>query len=89
MDWEIILKGSGVVAFGLLFIVLGIIGWRHRREERINLIEAALLKLGDDDEPSPFSRWDRAMAYIQPVLMLIFGPLMVIGGIGILTLLGE
>ena len=89
MEGAVILKGLGLLIFGALFIWFGIDGWRHRREERINLIEAAILKAGRGDKPLPFNRWDRMMAYVQPVLMLIFGPLMILFGIAILSLLGE
>ncbi|MEO1047430.1 MAG: hypothetical protein AAFW59_03785 [Pseudomonadota bacterium] len=89
MEGEIILKGLGLLVVGVLFIALGVNGWRHRRQERISLIEAAILKAGDEHEPLPFNRWDRMMAYIQPVLMLIFGPLLILGGIAVLSLLGE
>ena len=89
MEGEVILKGLGLLIFGALFVWFGIDGWRHRREERINLIEAAILKAGKQDKSLPFNRWDRMMAYVQPVLMLIFGPLMILGGVAVLTLLGE
>ncbi|MEP1420967.1 MAG: hypothetical protein ABJK59_04265 [Erythrobacter sp.] len=89
MDGEIILKTSGLLVFGMLFTWMGVDGWRHRREERISLLEAAALKATGDEEPLPFNRWDRAMAYVQPVLLLIFGPLMILGGVAVLSLLGE
>ena len=89
MEGEVILKGLGLLIFGALFVWFGIDGWRHRREERINLIEAAILKAGKEDEPLPFNQWDRTMAYVEPVLMLIFGPLMILFGVAILSLLGE
>lgn len=88
MEGEITVKGLGLIGFGLLFIWLGITGWRHRRDERISIIEAAILK-ATDAEPLPLSRWDRAWAYAQPVLALTFGPLMLFGGIAVLSLLGE
>ncbi len=88
MEGEIILKGLGLVGIGLLLIWLGITGWRHRREDRISFIEAAILKTADA-EPLPLRRWDRAWAYVQPILLLIFGPLMLFGGIAVLSLLGE
>ena len=75
-----ILKGIGLLGCGLVFIWLGILGWMRRSEERISLIEAAILKMGDA-EPLPFNRWDRAIGYVQPVLMLLFGPAMTILGI--------
>lgn len=62
---------------------------RHRREERISLIEASILRAAGEEEPLPLSRWDRVMAYVQPVLMLIFGPLMILLGVAVLALLGE
>ena len=77
-------KGVLLLLCGALFVGLGITGWRHRREERINLIEAAILKAGNA-EPLPFSRWDRAMAYAHPVFMMIFGPLMILLGIIMLS----
>ncbi len=89
MDWEVILKGFGLLIFGALFVWFGFHGWRHRREERISLIEAVILKAGRGEAPLPSKLWDRAMAYIQPILFLIFGPLMIFGGIAVLSLLGE
>jgi hypothetical protein len=88
VEGEIILKGLGLIGLGLLFIWLGITGWRNRREKRISIIEAAILK-ATHAEPQPSDRWDRMWAYVQPVLMLFFGPLMLLGGIAILSLLGE
>ncbi len=88
MDGAVILKGLGLIGFGLLFIWLGIFGWRNRREDHISLIEAAILKAADA-EPHPFNRWDRLWAYVQPVLMLIFGPFLLLCGVAILSLLGE
>ena len=89
MEGAVIFKGLGLLIFGVLFVWFGIDGWRHRREERINLIEAAILKAGKEDKPLPFNRWDRMMAYVQPVLMLVFGPFLILGGIAVLSLLGE
>lgn len=86
MDWEVILKVFGLITFGTLFVWLGIDGWRHRREEHVNLIEAAILKAGGEDEPVPRNRWDRMMAYVQPILMLLFGPAMIFLGFVILFL---
>ena len=83
MEREIITTGGGLLCFGLLFIWLGFSGWKHRREERNSVIESALLKLGKHG-PLPYNRWDRAMAYVQPVLMLIFGPTMIFLGLLVL-----
>ncbi len=88
MEGEVILKGLGLLAFGSLFVWLGIVGWKNRREEQISIIEAAILNLADA-EPLPHNAWDRFMAYAQPILLLIFGPLMILAGIAVLSLLGE
>ncbi|WP_374408616.1 hypothetical protein [Pelagerythrobacter sp.] len=78
-----IIKGIGLIGFGLLFVWLGASGWKHRHQERISLIEAAILKLGRA-EPLPVNQWDRATAYLQPLLMLIFGPAMICLGLIVL-----
>ena len=88
MEGEIILKGLALIGLGLLFIWLGVTGWRNRHEGRISIIEAVILKTADA-EPQPFGRWDRMWACVQPVLMIIFGPLMLLGGIAVLSLSGE
>ena len=53
VEGAVILKGLGLIGFGLLFIWLGITSWRNRREDRISIIEAAILKVADA-EPLPF-----------------------------------
>jgi hypothetical protein len=80
VEGTVILKGIGVMGVGLLFVWLGLLGWKSRREERMNLVEAAILKVGNA-EPLPRDRWDRMFAYLQPILMLIFGPLMILLGL--------
>lgn len=83
MEGAIILKGVGLLAFGMLFIWLGISGWKRRREARVSLIEEIILKPADAD-PLPLNRWDRAMTYVQTILALIFGPAMVFLGLALL-----
>ena len=39
MEGEVVLKTAGLLTFGSMFIWLGLDGWKHRRQERINLIE--------------------------------------------------
>ena len=88
MDGTVITKAAGLVMFGSLFIYLGVHSWKDRRKERISLIEAAILK-ATDDEPLPYSAFDRALAYLKPVLLLIFGPSMILLGLTFLSTLGE
>ena len=75
------IKGLLLIAFGFLFIWMGVKGWRARHEDRISLIEAAVLRV-TGDEPLPLSRWDRAMAAAQPILMLLFAPFLI--GVGVM-----
>ena len=80
MEGAVILKGLSLLLGGALFIWLGVVGWRHRRGERISMIETSILRMGGEDDPLPYNRWDRVMAYVQPILMLIFGPAMIFLG---------
>ena len=89
MDWEVILKGLGLIFIGLLFVRFGLGGWRHRREDQVSLIEAAILRAGKQENPLPLNQWDRTMESVQPVLMLILGPLLILCGVAVLSLLGE
>ena len=86
MEGAVILKASGLILFGALFLWLGIRGWIHRREDRISAIEAVILR---DEEPMPFTKIDRALAYIQPILFCIMGPMMILGGVAILATTGD
>lgn len=88
LDGTVITKAAGLMMFGALFIYFGVHSWQDRRNERAKLIEAATLRTADE-EPLPLDAWDRAMAYIKPVLLLIFGPAMILLGLNILSTLGE
>ena len=73
---------------GLLFTFLAIVGWRHRREERISLAEAAILKV-TGQEPLPITRFDRWLQIFQLIMMSIFGPtLIALGVLGVMTEVG-
>ena len=80
--------GFGLLAFGTLFVWLGAHGWKHRHEDNISLIEALILKTAGE-KPLAFGKWDTMMATVQPILLLIFGPLMIVGGLMILVTTGE
>ncbi len=73
------------LASGLLFCWLAVLGWRHRREERISLIEAAILK-STGTEPLPLTRFDRGLQMFQMIMMTVFGPVMVVIGIAFVLL---
>jgi hypothetical protein len=73
---------------GVLFTRLAVLGWRHRKEEKISLLEAAIFK-ATGVEPLPLTRFDRWMQNFQLIMMSIFGPaLLFIGAAGFLIELG-
>ena len=88
------MEGAVIVAaiiflVGVLFTWLAVLGWRHRREEKISLLEAAILKT-TGAEPLPLTRFDRWLQNFQLVMMSIFGPaLLFIGVTGFLIELGA
>ncbi len=84
MEGEVITKVAGLLTFGTMFVWLGLDGWKHRRAERVSMIEAAILKAGGEEEPLPFNKWDRSMAYIKPVMMLILGPALIFSALALL-----
>jgi hypothetical protein len=72
----------------LIFIAMGGLlthtGWRHwrmRKMETVSVIEAALLKTAQQ-LPLPRTKLDKMLTYIQAILGLIFGPIiMILGGV--------
>ena len=68
-----------ILGMGAFFCCLSVLGWRHRNENSISLLEAGILKATGKD-PLPLTRSDRALQRFQLVMMTIFGPLMVLIG---------
>jgi hypothetical protein len=82
-------KFLALLAVGLLFSWLAVLGWRHRTKESIGLLEAAILTT-TDAEPLPLTKFDRWLQKFQLVMMTLFGPaLVVIGGYGVLSEIGA
>ena len=78
-----------VLSVGFLFSWLAVLGWRHRREESISLLEAAILQT-TGAEPLPLTKFDRWLQKFQLVMMTLFGPaLTVIGAYGLLSEIGA
>jgi hypothetical protein len=78
---------------GIVFLAVGsamtwiaILNWRHRKEEKISLLEAAILKT-TGAEPLPLTKFDRALQWFQIIMMSLFGPVITLLGIAIL--IGE
>lgn len=78
-----------LLVVGLLFSWAAIVGWRHRREDSISLLEAAVLKT-TGAEPLPLTKFDRWLQKFQLVMMTFFGPpLVFIGVYGLWSELGA
>ena len=75
-----------MLAVGSMFCWLAVSGWKHRKEERISLIEAVILKT-TGAEPLPLGRFDRWFQLFQLVMISALGP--IIGTLGAMLLLHE
>jgi hypothetical protein len=75
-----------VLGIGVLLSCLAVLGWRHRRQASISLLEAAILK-ATGEEPLPLTRWDRWLQRFQLAMMSLFGPALVM--LGVLGLFDE
>jgi hypothetical protein len=62
---------------------MAFLGWRRRGDDRISVVETAILKT-TGAEPLPLTRFDRRLQTIQLVLLSLFGPLMAAAGLLIL-----
>ena len=68
------------IVFGGFLTFIAILNWRHRREEKINLLEAAILKV-TGEEPLPLTRLDRILQTFHTNMASIFGPVLLFLGI--------
>jgi hypothetical protein len=72
-----------LLLLGLLFCWMAFLGWRRRGEDRINVIESAILKT-IEAEPLPLTRLDRRLQTFHLVMLSVFGPLLAVAGLLIL-----
>ena len=72
------------IVFGGFLTLIAILNWRHRREEKINLLEAAILKV-TGEEPLPLTRLDRILQTFHIILASIFGPVLLFLGIAMMA----
>ncbi|QSR18072.1 hypothetical protein [Novosphingobium sp. KA1] len=75
----------------ILFLVFGgfltwvaVVNWRHRSEEKISALEAAILR-ATGEEPLPLTRLDKAFQTFHLVFASIFGPLFLLLGAAMLA----
>lgn len=75
--------GFVLVAIGLFFLWIGWSNWRNRGADKINIIEAVVLKIGGSDAPLPKTGFDKFLAYVQAFLGFLFGIAALGGGLAI------
>jgi hypothetical protein len=77
------IKGLIITTVGLGMTWLAILNWRYRHEEKISLLEAAILKT-TGEEPLPLTKFDRTLQWFQVIMMSLFGPVITLAGLAIL-----
>jgi TRAP-type C4-dicarboxylate transport system permease small subunit len=80
------IAGLVYVAVGLLLVWVGWNHWRHRRQETVSVLEAAILKAADEDPLSP-TRLDWFLKYLQAILGFTLGPIFFF--LGVIVILNE
>ncbi|WP_447758477.1 hypothetical protein [Sphingopyxis fribergensis] len=75
---------------GLVSLVIGLVAmsvgwnhWRYRKQETINVLEAAMLRSAGE-EPLPLTRLDWFLKYLQAGLGFVLGPFFILAGVAII-----
>ena len=71
------------LAMGVVALLVGWNHWRYRKQETINLLEAAILR-PTGEAPLPLRKLDWFLKYLQAILGLILGPLFILTGAAII-----
>ncbi|WP_447932360.1 hypothetical protein [Sphingopyxis fribergensis] len=79
-------KGLLIFAMGVLLLWVGWNHWRYRRQETINILEAAILRT-TGEEPLPLTKLDWFLKNLQAILGFILGPFFILAGVAVI--LGE
>ncbi|WP_149037727.1 hypothetical protein [Sphingopyxis macrogoltabida] len=74
------------LAIGVVALLAGWNHWRYRKQETINILEAAILR-PTGEAPLPLTKLDWFLKYLQAILGFILGPLFILVGVSII--LGE
>ena len=77
------IAGIFVFLFGGFLTAVAIMNWRHPHEEKISLLEGAVLK-ATGEEPLPLTRFDKFLQWLQVITASILGPILLIAGIAAL-----
>ncbi len=76
---------AGLVALvmGLVALSVGWNQWRYRKQETINLLEAAILR-PTGEEPLPLTKLDWFLKYLQAILGFILGSFFIFIGVAVI-----
>jgi hypothetical protein len=77
------ISGLFLTLFGGFLTWIAVYNWRHRRDEKISIVEAVILK-ATGEQPLPLTRFDRALQWFQIVMASILGPLLLLAGLAVL-----
>jgi len=79
-------KGLLIFAMGVLLLWVGWNHWQYRRQETVNILEAAILR-STGEEPLPLTKLDWFLKNLQAILGFILGPFFILAGVAVI--LGE
>ncbi|WP_141237122.1 hypothetical protein [Sphingopyxis sp. GW247-27LB] len=78
---------------GLVSLIIGVVAlsvgwnhWRYRKQETVNVLEAAILR-STGEEPLPLTKLDWFLKNLQAILGFILGPFFIL--VGVAVILGE
>jgi hypothetical protein len=81
---------EGAVIAGLVSLVIGLValsvGWNHcryRKQETINVVEAAILR-STGEEPLSLTKLDWFLKNLQAILGFILGPFFILVGVAVI-----
>lgn len=76
-------KGLLIFAMGVLLLWVGWNHWQYRRQETINILEAAILRT-NGEEPLPLTKLDWFLKILQAILGFILGPFFILAGVAVI-----
>lgn len=75
---------------GLVSLVIGAVAlsvgwnhWRYRKQETVNILEAAILR-STGEEPLPLTKLDWFLKNLQAILGFILGPFFILVGVAVI-----
>ncbi|MDO9369530.1 MAG: hypothetical protein Q7T68_13260 [Sphingopyxis sp.] len=76
---------AGLVSLliGAVAFLVGWNHWRYRKQETVNILEAAILRT-TGDEPLPLTKLDWFLKNLQAILGFILGPFFIFAGVAVI-----